>query len=198
MLQDVPFPLLAAAFGSGAHGLRQLALGRSFSPVRSRQPLPKSVGREVTFADDTNDLELLRATLLALADSAVAELRRKGLAARTVALKVRFNTFHTVGRRRTLVRPASAVRPIHETAVALLDELDIGARWVRLVGVSVSNFAHNAFQLTLDEGWREVALGEAVDRVRAKYGFTALTLAGGASAREHLRREAPPAVAAGV
>jgi DNA polymerase-4 len=198
MLQDVPFPLLAAAFGSGAHGLRQLALGRSFSPVRSRQPLPKSVGREVTFADDTNDLELLRATLLALADSAVAELRRKGLAARTVALKVRFNTFHTVGRRRTLVRPASAVRPIHETAVALLDELDVGARWVRLVGVSVSNFAHNAFQLTLDEGWREVALGEAVDRVRAKYGFTALTLAGGATAREHLRREAPPAVAAGV
>ena len=37
-------------------------------------------------------------------------------------------------RRRTLARPVSATRPIHETAVALLDELDIGARWVRLVG----------------------------------------------------------------
>src|SRR5674476_1575712 len=92
MLQDVPFPLLAAAEGRGAHGLRQLALGRSFSPVRSERPLPKSVSREVTFADDTNDVELLRATLLSLTDNAVAELRRKGLAARTVALKVRFNT----------------------------------------------------------------------------------------------------------
>ena len=81
----------------------------------------------------------------------------KGLAARTVALKVRFNTFHTVGRRRTLAHPVSATRPVHEAAAGLLDELGIGARWVRLVGVSVSNLTHNAFQLTLDEGWREVA-----------------------------------------
>ena len=191
MLQDVPFPLLAAAFGRGAHGLRQLALGRSLSPVRSARPLPKSVGREVTFADDTNDVELLRATLLSLTDNAVAELRRKGLAARTVALKVRFNTFHTVGRRRTLARSVSATRPLYETAVALLDELAIGARWVRLVGVSVSGFTHNAFQLTLDEGWREVALGEAVDRVREKYGFKALKLAGGAVAERHLERSSP-------
>jgi len=191
MLQDVPFPLLAAAFGKGAHGLRQLALGRSFSPVRSARPLPKSVGREVTFADDTNDLELLRGTLLSLTDNAVAELRCKGLAARTVALKVRFNTFHTVGRRRTLVRPVSATRPLYETAVALLDELGIGARWVRLVGVSISGFTHNAFQLTLDEGWREAALGEAVDRVREKYGFKALKPAGCAVAERHLERPSP-------
>ena len=191
MLQDVPFPLLAAAFGRGAYSLRQLALGRSFSPVRSERPLPKSVGREVTFGDDTNDLELLRATLLSLTDHAVAELRRKGLAARTVALKVRFNTFHTVSRRRTLARPVNATRPIHKTAVGLLDELDIGARWVRLVGVSASGFTHNAFQLTLDDGWREVALGEVVDRVREKYGFKALTLAGGDIACPHLEHGSP-------
>ena len=144
------------------------------------RPLPKSVGREITFADDTNELGLLRATLLSLADSAVDDLRRKGLAARTVAVKVRFNTFHTVGRRRTLARPVSATRPVHEAAVELLDELGIGARWVRLVGVGLSNLTHNAFQLTLDESWREAALGEAVDKVRAKYGFKALALAGGA------------------
>jgi DNA polymerase IV len=198
MLQDVPFPLLAAAFGRGAHGLRQLALGCGFSPVRSERPLPRSVGREVTFDDDTNDLGLLRATLLSLVERAVAELRRKGMAARTVALKVRFNTFHTVGRHRTLVRPVSATRPLYEVVVELLDELDIGVRWVRLVGVSLGNLTHGAFQLTLDDGWREEALGEAVDRVRARYGFTALTLAGGLGAREYLhgtreaRRRSPP------
>lgn len=186
MLQDVPFPLLAAAFGKGAHGLRQLALGRSFSPVRSERPLPKSVSRELTFDDDANDGELLRATLLSLIDSAVAELRRKGLAAHTVALKVRFSTFHTVSRRRTLPRPVSAVRPLHEAATTMLSELDIGARWVRLVGVGISGFTHNAFQLTMDDGWREVALGEAVDKVREKYGFRAVALAGGAPTRRHL------------
>ncbi len=174
MLQDVPFPLLAAAFGRGAHSLRQLALGRSSSPVRGRRPLPRSIGREVTFSDDTNDLELLRGAVLSLTDHAVAELRRKGLAARTVVLRVRFNTFHTVSRRRTLPLPVSAVRPVYEAAAGLLDELTSGARWVRLVGVGVTGFTHNAFQLTLDEGWREAALSEAVDRVRDKYGFGVL------------------------
>jgi DNA polymerase-4 len=187
MVQDIPFPLLAAAFGSGAHGLRQLAFGRGFSPVSSRRSLPKSVSHETTFRDDSNDLEFLRATLLSLTERVVADLRRHGLAARTVALKVRFNTFHTVGRRRTLARAAAAPRPLYETAAALLDELDIGARWVRLIGISVGNLTHDAFQLTLDDSWREEALGEAVDRVRSKYGFKALTLAGGALARERLR-----------
>jgi DNA polymerase-4 len=189
MLQDMPFPLLAAAFGSSAHGLRQLALGQGSSPVRRRRPLPKSVSREITFRDDTNDLELLRATLLALTERTIAELRGKGMAARTVALKVRFNTFHTVGRRRTLVRPTAATRPLYETALALLDELNVGVRCVRLVGISVSNLTHDAFQLTLDDGWREEALGAAVDRVRSRYGFEALMLAGGAPAREHLHHE---------
>ena len=167
--------------------MRQLAFGHGFSPVSSRRSLPKSVSHETTFRDDSNDLEFLRASLLALTERVVADLRRHGLAARTVALKVRFNTFHTVGRRRTLARAAAAPRPLYETAAALLDELDIGARWVRLIGISVGNLTHDAFQLTLDDSWREEALGEAVDRVRSKYGFKALTLAGGALARERLR-----------
>lgn len=173
-LQDVPFAVLAAVFGSGAYGLRHLAFGRSLSPVQSRRPLPKSVGRETTFADDTNDLDLLRATLLGLADRAVSDLRRHGLAARTVALKVRFGTFHTVGRRRTLARPVAATPAVYRALAGLLDELDVGVRWVRLVGVSLGDLTHDAFQLTLDEGWREAALGDAVDRVREKYGFAAL------------------------
>jgi DNA polymerase-4 len=183
MLQDVPFAVLAAAFGRGAHGLRQLALGRGLSSVASSRPLPKSVGRELTFAEDTNDLALLRSTLLGLADRAVSDLRRHGLAARTVALKVRFSTFHTVGRHRTLARPTAATPVVYRTLVELLDELDVGVRWVRLVGVSLGNFTHDAFQLTFDESWREIALGTAVDRVREKYGFSSLGLAAARAAR---------------
>jgi DNA polymerase IV len=177
MLQDVPFAVLAAAFGRGAHGLRQLAFGRSLTPVHSRRPLPKSVGRESTFADDTNDLALLRATLLGLADRAVFDMRRHGLAARTVALKVRYSTFHTVGRHRTLARPATTTAVVYRALAGLLDELDVGVRWVRLVGVSLGNLTHGAFQLTLDEGWRETALSTAIDEVRGKYGFSSLGLA---------------------
>ena len=196
-LQDVPFAVLAAAFGRGAHGLRQLAFGRSLSPVSSRRSLPKSVSHELTFAEDTNDLALLRATLLRLTDRAAADVRRHGLAARTVTLKVRFSTFHTVGRHRTLARPTTVTRVVYRTAAALLDELELGARWVRLVGVTLGNFTDDAFQLTFDESWRDVALGEAVDRVRAKYGFKALGPAAGALAAGRTR-EGPPAAPAGA
>lgn len=174
MLQDVPISLLAAAFGTTAYGLKQLAFGRSFSFVRSDQPLPKSVGREVTFREDSNDCERLQATLLALVDDTMARVRRKGLAARTVALKVRYSTFHTVSRRRTLARATTSTRPVYAVAAELLAELDVRTRWVRLIGVNVSSLSSNAFQLSFDEHWREVALVEAVDRVRAKYGRSAL------------------------
>ena len=191
-LQDVPFAVLAAAFGHEAHGLRQLAYGRSLTPVQARRPLPRSVGRELTFAADTNDRGLLRATLLGLADRAIAELRARGLAARGVSLKVRFSTFHTVGRRRTLPRPAATLDPVYRALCRLLDDLDVGARWVRLVGVSLDGLTQDAFQLTLDEGWRETALSDAVDRVRRKYGFAALGPAAARAAAAKLSAAAGP------
>ena len=49
---------------------------------------------------------------------------------------------------------------------------------MRLVGVSVGNLHAKAFQLTLDDGWKEAALYESVDRVRAKYGSRSIRLAG--------------------
>jgi len=177
-LQDAPFPLLALVFGSGAERLRQLALGYSYSPVRSARPAAKSISRDLTFARDVDDLELLRATLLTLTDSAAHDLRRQGLAARTVALTLRFGSFHTVSRRRTLAYPVSAVRPLYAALVELLAGVELGASRVRLLSVELSSFTQYAFQLTLDEGWREVALAEAVDKVRAQYGFGALALAG--------------------
>ena len=68
MLQDVPLPYLAAAFGRGARPLKQLAFGRSLSPVRPAAAAPSSMSHETTFATDTAEPLALRATLLALTD----------------------------------------------------------------------------------------------------------------------------------
>ncbi len=186
MLQDIPFAVLAAAFGRGAHGLRQLAFGRSVTVLRREPAPPKSVGRETTFAEDVNDGEALRCALVALADRASADARRRGLAPHTVTVKVRFSTFHTVTRRCTFRRPLATAPAVAGAALDLLDGLAVGARWVRLLGVTVSSFRHGVFQLTLDDGWREVALAEAVDRVHRRYGFTSLRLAGGLAGGAHV------------
>jgi DNA polymerase IV len=182
LLQDAPLNLLTAAFGPGAHGLKQLAYGRSLSAVRPHHSLPKSVGREITFQEDIGDRELLGAALLQLADGAMTQLRRTGLAARTVSLKVRYSTFHTVSRRATLPYATTSTRLVFTTAAGLLDDIDLHGRLVRLIGFSVENLHAKAFQLTLDDGWKEMALCDVVDRVRARYGSRALRLAGSALA----------------
>jgi DNA polymerase-4 len=174
MLQDVPLPLLAAAFGRSAHALKQLAFGRSLSPVSPVRPLPRSLGHETTFAADVADRETVRRTLLALTDELMTRLRGKGCAARTVAVKLRDDTFRTTGRRLTLTRPTTATRVVYHTAVRLLDDIRLGERRVRLVGVSVSDLCSGDLQLTLDDRWRETVLDEAVDRVRARYGRRAV------------------------
>jgi DNA polymerase-4 len=178
LLQDAPLGLLTAAFGPSAHALRRLAYGHSLSTVRPRRQAPKSVGGETTFSHDTAAREQLDATLLGLADQVTARLRRHGLSARTVTLKVRFSTFHTITRRTTLQGPTAGTRRVYEAVVALLDTVDLRGRRVRLLGITVGDLYTKAFQLTFDDGWRETALYESVDRVRQKYGQRSIRFAG--------------------
>jgi DNA polymerase IV len=174
MVQDVPLPFLAAAFGRSAETLKQLAFGRSFSPVRTVPRAPRSMSRETTFAEDIADRELLHRALLALVDELMTRLRGKGYAARTVAVKVRDDGFATVGRRLTLSRPTTATRTVHDGARRLFDSVELGDRRVRLIGVALSDLCSGALQLSLDDRWRETVLDEVVDRVRARYGTSAI------------------------
>ncbi|MGZ4387096.1 MAG: DNA polymerase IV, partial [Gaiellaceae bacterium] len=114
-LQDVSDEVLAGAFPTGAAALKELAFGGSDDVVRAGHAPPKSMGHEVTFARDINDPELLRATLLDLADRAAGDLRRKGYACRTLALKLRDEQFRTFGGQRTLPDATSSTKVIYET-----------------------------------------------------------------------------------
>jgi DNA polymerase IV len=178
LLQDVGPSLLVAAFGDVADTLKKLAFGGPTDSVGSGHAPPKSLGHEVTFASDIDDPELLRATLLDLGDAVVAGLRRQGYAARTVTLKLRYESFQTISRQVSLPVPVRSTRPVFEAARALLDAVDLRGRKVRLLGLSVSNLSAAGSQLSLEDPWREIALDEAVDRVRVKYGARSLRLAG--------------------
>jgi nucleotidyltransferase/DNA polymerase involved in DNA repair len=156
----------------------ELAFGGSDEAVRAGHAPPKSMGHEVTFAQDVNDPELLRATLLDLADRAAGDLRRKGYACRTVALKLRDAQFHTFGGQRTLPAATNTTKVIYESAAALLCDLHSSRCRLRLLGLTLSGLTCEARQLELDDSWREAACDVAVDRVRAKYGAGALRRAG--------------------
>ena len=121
--------------------LHELANGLDVRRVDPR-PGRKSLGKEVTFPEDVEDRARVERTLLALCEGVARAMRGKGIAGRTVQLKLRWDGFETHTRQRTLGRPADMTEVIWPVARELFREADDPRRRVRLVGVSLSGFDH--------------------------------------------------------
>ena len=136
---DTPPRRLERHFGPAhARHLHRLANGIDDRPVEPDHER-KQIGRETTFDSDVDDRELVRTTLLALTEEVAARLRKKGIAGKTVTLKLRLAPFHTLTRRRTVDRSLSTTEAIYPIALQLFEDADPGDRSIRLVGVSVSS-----------------------------------------------------------
>ncbi len=159
---------LEARLGPHVHHLRELATGSDDRPVVPTHEA-KSVGNEVTFAEDIADAAQLRAVSDELADKVARRLRADDLRARTVVLKARYPDFTTLTRSVTLPEATNGGVEIRDAARDLLERrLGRGRRPLRLLGVTAANLVHPgempAAQGTLfGEPGRE--RNERVDRV---------------------------------
>lgn len=174
-LAQQPVDVLRARFGPAhGEGLWRAARGLDDSPVTPEREA-KSLSREETFAQDIGDGALLRRELLRLSDAVAARLRRHGLRARTVSLKLRYGDFTTLTRQATLADPTDAGAAIYAQALALF-EAAWNRRPVRLLGVSADNLTQAARQLRLfeQEDTRRTQLEAALDRIRARFGEHAI------------------------
>jgi DNA polymerase-4 len=125
----------------GKHGPRMVEFARGVDPRQvqvSREP--KSVSNETTFEEDTSDLVQLDEQIARLAQRVSERLQRRGLAGRTVVLKLTYRNFQHITRRTTLTAPTSDAGVIAAAARTLLDRSAAASRLVRLVGVGVSGF----------------------------------------------------------
>jgi len=176
-LATMPVTMLKSRFGvSGEHLLR---LARA---VDDRKIVPpseaRSISRETTFARDSRDQEFLLATLSYLSERVGADLRRHERQARCVALKLRYADFTTITRQNTLKPASDAYQDIFDAGEKLLrGELKNSRQAIRLIGIGVSNLVLPAQQLSMLDGRSErlARLDGAVDRIRDKYGFSAVT-----------------------
>ncbi len=174
---------LAARFGAlEAERFQRLAAGLDDRPVHTDRQA-KSIGHERTFGADVQDADAVRSVLLEQAEDVAARLRRRGLRARTVTVKVRTGDFRTVTRRSTLPQPTDATGPLWDAARCLFDAwAAAGFRPVRLVGVAAADLAEPEPQLDLfpDPGRdRQGQLESAVDRINARFGKGAVRRGGG-------------------
>jgi DNA polymerase IV len=129
--------VLRAAVGSMADWLQQLARGEDDRPVQPDRP-SKSSSSECTYSEDLLDLERIREEIAGMARDNALWLGRKGIMARTVTIKVRYDDFTTITRSHSLA-PTSDPDEIVRRAVALLDKTEAGRRPVRLLGAGVYN-----------------------------------------------------------
>ena len=178
-LAELPAAQLEARFGRRGRDLYRQARGMDDRPVVAERE-EKSLSREVTFAEDIGDRQVLRKTLLSLSEDVARRLRKRGLRGRTVKLKLRYSDFTTLTRQVTLDAPTDLEQVIFEQAARLLEKAWDKRRKVRLIGVGVSKFELEERQLSLFEGTDEGKveklrrLSQAVDRIRGKYGDEAI------------------------
>ena len=171
---------LIRLLGEDARALKLRAHGYGGTTLTADR-LPRSVSRETTLSRDERDLARLEAILALLTARVAAQLRDEELVARTVTLKLRHDDFRTVTRRHTLPEATSldaellgAARVLLEAAFAEVRGRDRG---VRLIGISATNLgtAVEADLFESPERQRLRRLVDAVDRVRDRYGFDAVT-----------------------
>lgn len=168
---------LVARFGQTGERLWHLARGEDARPVQ-RDHTVKSISKETTFHDDTADPDILDGHLWRLAEQVSDRSKARGLAGRTVTLKLKRADFAQITRRHALAEPTQSADRLYREARALFDAA--GARGpFRLIGVGLADLAPaGAADLTqdlLDPGAaRRMAAERATDAIRARFGRDAI------------------------
>jgi DNA polymerase IV len=193
-VQQMEESVLQRLIGGEARVLKLRAHGYGGSTLTAGR-LPKSVSRETTLSRDLRDPDLLESTLAALTARVAGQLRDEGLVARTVSLKLRHDDFYTVTRRRTLVEATDLDAELFGAARALFRDAfgDVRRRnrGVRLIGIAATNLgvAAEADLFESAERRRLRDLSAAVDQVREKFGFGAVSRGNTLRARRRPRED---------
>jgi DNA polymerase-4 len=195
---------LEARFGKWGLALagkaRGLDAGGWFDAEVGERDEPKSISHEHTFNHDTRDEDQVHATLAHLAEKVGRRLREHGLHARTVQLKLRYSDFSTITRAHSLPAPTQIDIDLVEHSRRLLQ-----ANWnrreaIRLIGIHASGFTEEQGQLNLIDGgraerWRQAL--EATDKLRDRYGESAVSLGSGLRGKYKERVQENPAALPG-
>ena len=167
--------ILEHHLGTCSLELYNLAWGRDNRPVIPDR-VAQSIGSENTFTSDLWSKDEIREVLLALAGKVGWRLRKSGLRARTITVKVRFSSFRTITRSVTLPSPLSLDETIYQTACDIINKISIH-EGIRLLGVTVSKLGQGGEQISLFEvpNERQENVTAVMDKLKEKFGEAIIT-----------------------
>jgi DNA polymerase-4 len=147
-LAQVPEPELRSRFGRHGAAMARHALGIDKRSVVTERT-PKSVGQERTFTRDLSDVSSLEAQMMRLSQGVSQRLRRNGLVAGTVAIKLRYSDFTTLSRQMHLSVATDDEKLIYQAALSLFHREWKPGQPVRLLGVTGRQLCQPAGQMPL-------------------------------------------------
>jgi DNA polymerase-4 len=181
-LAEAPLPELQKIFGAWALSIQRGVLGQGSGDLGRERPAfsehdPEgetagSISNERTFAEDVSDPASIESVLCGLCEHVCWRARKRHIKARTVTLKLRYSDFHTLTRART-VAPTCSELELYPVVKEMLAAARTRRLPVRLLGLQLSSLGVFE-QLSLFDQHERV--GVVVDEIRARYGFSLITL----------------------
>jgi DNA polymerase-4 len=175
-LASLPPGFLEARFGEHGRSLARHSRGLDDRAVHS-EGRRKSISKESTFSEDVGDRRQVERRLLLLSEGVARQLRRRGLFAHVVKLKLRYSDFTTVTRQSALAQPTNLEKTLYEEGRELLAGVWIRGRRIRLVGIGAGKLSTTGYQLELfnqQDDQRLARLAATVDRIRDRFGEGAI------------------------
>lgn len=111
----------------------------------------KSMSREFTFEEDTDDKDLIYKTLDKLCEQVYNDVKNSRFHFKTVSIKIRYSNFETHTHSKTLPFLTDRLKDIQKTCHELIEAFLQPNRKIRLVGAKVSKLVSSEKQKTLDQ-----------------------------------------------
>ena len=190
-LRRAPAEIIREMFGARSDEITQMAWGRDDRPVESNREA-RSIGEESTFETDVREPDVITAAITAHCEAVAHRLRKLGVRAHTITLKVKLAhaqgtlldrissdggapRYPLVTRSKTLPHAIQDGTQMRAVVLALWRQAQVKAP-LRLLGVSVSQLEPSReAQLELFSGGRKHdRLGKAIDAIQERYGQGAI------------------------
>ena len=183
-LAETPLELLQELLGKNGKEIWKRSHGIDTEPVEAYSER-KSISTEHTFEKDTIDVSKVKLLLVAMVEKLAFQLRQEGWLASTVHIRIRYANFDTQNKQ-CKISYTSCDHLMIKQVNDLFDKTYDRRMRLRLIGLKFSGLIRGAYQINLfDDTTEQVALYQAIDKLKRRFGFNAVVRCAGMGAELH-------------